>query len=126
MSERLLHEYLHEVLLTELHVDTTFLNSLRRSSGLNLGSTVATDGDDFDMRPIYRAGVTLANRWLRQAEKRLGGPLRRGQRAQVFRFVAQRFPALVIRHRGDGEAASQTMNNILNARFNDLRTDHWR
>lgn len=126
MSERLLREYLNEVLLTELHVDTSFLNHLRRSSGLNIAPALGINVDDLDMRPVYRAGTNLANKWLRQAERRLGAPLRRDTRAEVFSFVARRFPVLVLRYRGDIDAASQTMNNILNTRFNDLRTDNRR
>ena len=111
MSERLLRTYLAELMLTELSVDRSFIAHLKRSSGL--GAT-APDSDAPES--------SIAEEWIDTLQDELGSRLHPGHRAQVMRFVSQRMPGLITRYNGNVPAAEQTMYNLLNTRFNSLRT----
>lgn len=119
-DERLLREYIEEVMLTELSLDRNFINMLKRSAGVHVAPEV--DVDNVNMRAVYSAGAKIANQWLVQAERQRGERLWGGKRAQVVRFTVQRFPGIVMRYRGDMDAASRTMYNVLDARFYSLKT----
>jgi len=109
MSEPLLRTFIHEALLHELRRDHHFIAHLRKSS---LGA------------PSTRAGIDarrLADDWLHDVELEIGRPLRSGVKAGVRKFVDARWPGLTARFKGDERAARQTLENLLNTKYSDLR-----
>lgn len=97
---RLLRAY-----LTELRRDENFL-ALLRSAGLG-----------GDPGPDQVAAENLAQGWIDDTELTTGRRLSPGTRLQVVKFVEHRFPGLVVRFRGNLDAARLTMMNLLDARF---------
>lgn len=118
MSDRLLREYLKEVMLVELHVDRKFLAQLRRSSGLGY---VVDDASGKPTDAMNRQALRIADEWISQAEDEIGMPLRHNHRAIVRRAVVRQWPDLLVRFRGNVGAAEQTVYNILDTKFNSFR-----
>lgn len=92
--------------LIELRQDEAFL-SLLRSAGVggDRGDTVTED---------------IAQGWLDDVELDTGLRVPAGAQSQIFKFVENRYPALVVRFRGNTDAARLTMLNLLDARFRRL------
>ena len=104
MDEGLLRQFI-QATLGELRVDPKMMKLLKGS----------------DLQHSHEPGAEsareVADRWLEE----LGGRVSERDRAIVTRFVARRLPGLVQRYRGNSLQAMQTMYNILDARFHDLR-----
>lgn len=96
--------------LQELRADRRMMAMLK---GADLGPTRKGD-----------SGVSreLAADWLLDIETELGKQLHPGVKTNVLRFVGHRWPGLLQRFRGDANAARHTLYNILDAKFNYLRT----
>lgn len=105
MSVELLREFVEETLV-ELRIDRPFISMLKKQTGLSR---------------IENGLRSIANEWLGDVEHHLGHPLHFNSRAQVYRFVLQRLPALIQRYHGNVAAAEQTMYNLLNTRFNSIK-----
>lgn len=118
MSDRLLLEFLKEVILTELHVDRKFLAHLRRSAGLDADYGVT--GPTIDPTTTKQA-LRIGDAWIDQVEDETDQIMRHNHKAMVKRFVVRRWPGLLVRFRGNMGAAEQTMYNILDTKFNSLR-----
>lgn len=106
----LLRTFIHEALLHELRRDHKFITHLRTSG---LGEPGSKEG--FEAR-------RLADDWLRDVELELGRPLRPAIKAGVRKFVERRWAGLRARFKGDEQAAQQTLSNLLNTKYVDLRT----
>ncbi len=109
----LFREYMQELTLAELSVDRNFINSLKKAR--------ADAAGEVDVTRNYNP-QSVALEWIADIEEDTQKKLYHGTRAQVVRFVVQRLPALVKRFNGNVPAAEQTMYNLLNARFNTVRT----
>lgn len=116
MSERLLLEYLKEVLLVELHVDRRFLAHLRRVAGEEI-----IDGPHKVDAATNKQALRIGDAWIDGVEDEMGQLMRHNHKAMVKRFVLRRWPGLLIRFRGNVGASEQTMYNILDTKFNSLR-----
>jgi hypothetical protein len=64
----------------------------------------------------------IALEWIADTELELGAQLSHSAKTQVIRFVGKRWKGLVARFRGDRSAAQQTLVNLLNSKYNGLRT----
>ncbi len=105
------HEHVTRLLssyLTELRRDESFL-ALLHAAGLR-----GVPGHD----RVF--AEDLAEGWLEDMELATGRMVAPGVRFQVVRFVESRFPGLVVRFRGNKDAARMTMLNLLDARFRSL------
>jgi hypothetical protein len=98
----LLRAYIREALQLELRLDPHMM-ALLRGSDIRHG----TDPSSVDARRV-------AEEWLEDG-------VSPRDRAIVTRFVAKRWAMILARYRGDVRAAKQTMYNILDTRFHNLR-----
>lgn len=106
--EDLLRQYIREALQTELKLDPHMMMILRNSDLRHHNDPASTE---------YRQ---IAKEWLDDLETELGEvPLQ--VRVQANKFVAKRWQGLLRRFRGDVRAAKQTLYNLLDAKFNDVR-----
>lgn len=110
MNESLLRAFISEAVLAELRRDEKFIAMLR-NSGVGAGES----------RPEQVNSRHIATEWIEDLELEVGKPISHGHKAQVFRFVIKRMPGLVARYRGNIQAARQTMYNLLDTKFNELR-----
>lgn len=68
----------------------------------------------------------ITSDWLEEVELHRGDLLSPGYVTQVERYVAHTLPDIVERFRGDQYAVVQTITNLLDTKFADLRrTEHW-
>ncbi len=105
-NARLLQQYLNE-----LRFDHNFIELLR-GSGLNRAvprDAIALDAEE------------LAEGWLSDIELDTGREVAPGVRSQVVRYVEGRMPGLLLRFRGNEDAARLTMANLLDTHFAHLR-----
>jgi hypothetical protein len=111
VNESLLKAYIREALITELRRDEKFIAMLK---GSGMDPRQASQNQNSDR---------VANQWITDMELELGKPLRNNVKANVRKFVASRWQGMVARFRGDPRAAQHTMTNVLDSKFNQLRTD---
>jgi hypothetical protein len=104
MNEDVLRQFIQET-LAELRVDPHMMKLLKGTS---------LQGHE---QPGDEAGRKLAEEWFED----LGGRVSPRDRAIVTRFVQKRWPGIVRRYRGNVLTAKQTMYNLLDTRFHDLR-----
>jgi len=98
-----------------VHLLRAYLTELRRDEGfLSLLRTAGLGGFPGHDRVFAE---DLAEGWLEDMELATGRMVAPGVRFQVVRFVESRFPGLVVRFRGNKDAARVTMLNLLDARF---------
>jgi hypothetical protein len=100
--------------MVELRLDHRFLGRLQRATGVKLPFTGLRSSD-------FPEATSFAESWLTDVESEIGHPLWPGIRAQVVRYAAQRFPGLMNHFKGDRSAAEQTLWNILNTKFHELK-----
>jgi len=105
----LLKRYIQEALVLELRRDDAFINVLKMRSGIGTPRTESG-----------LAARKIASNWISDIELELGHPVPPTIVPQVNRFVAARWKGLFQRYR-DERAAVQTMNNLLDAKFNSVR-----
>lgn len=116
MKDELLREFLREAVITELSIDHKFLNRIHQMTGLRLPFLQGKRRFETDSSFAF-----IALDWLSKVQRLTGVEPRPNQRAQVTRFVAQRMPGLIVRFHGDIAAAEQTMQNLLNAKFDSIK-----
>ncbi len=110
MNERVLRQYIQEAIITELRRDEKFISMLKNTMN---------GGQSSEQRNA--TSQKIAEAWISDFEKEVGKSMRMGNRAQVMRYVGRLWPGLVTRFHGDEKAAKQTMQNLLDTKFNQLR-----
>jgi hypothetical protein len=108
MDESVLRQYIRDT-LHELRADPRMMSLLR---GAGIGPAHYSDNDE---------SRQLANGWIEDTQTETGKPMSPGNRLQVVRFVAKRWPILLKRFRGDSRAAEHTLYNILDTKFSGNR-----
>jgi hypothetical protein len=109
MNDELLRLYIHEALQLELRADPHMMSMLR-GSGMRASSS-----------PTNKIASRIATEWIEDKELETGEPLPLHMRTQVNGFVAKRWKGLMVRFRGNDQAAKQTLFNILAAKFDTHR-----
>jgi|SRR5579871_2662206 len=102
MNETLLRQFIRDTLL-ELRLDPTMMKMLKQAN--------------ITGREMGESGQHIAEEWLND----LGGSVSPRDRAIVTRFVVRRWPGIMARYRNNTLTAKQTMYNLLDTRFSDLR-----
>lgn len=106
---RIRYTDLRTLILKELRRDDKFISLLR---GSGLGNHAPSEE--------HRDAQELADGWLEELEQ-AGEHLAAGHQSQVLRFVAKRWPGLMLRFHNDERAAMQTLYNLLDMKFNSLK-----
>jgi len=100
----LLRQYIHAT-LQELRVDPKMMALLKGT----------------DLRTMTGAGNKESQRVAEDWLDNLGGQVSPRDRNVVTRFVMRRWPGILHRYHGNAVQAQQTMYNLLDTRFHDLR-----
>ena len=106
MSERLIRVYINEAVLG-LRRDPRLVSLWNRATGQG--------------GQISPGAQRVADSWIKNVTSERGNPLNKKQRFMVQAFVEKRWQGILERFRGDHNAAEQTMTNLLNSRFHELR-----
>lgn len=106
---KLLRQFINEAVLCELRRDDAFIAHLKKQAGIGTPRT-----------PSGIAARKIAAAWISDMEAELGKKFPPMMVPQVNKFVASRWQGVLARYR-DERAALQTMNNLLDAKFNSLR-----
>jgi len=106
MSERLIRTYVNEAMLG-LRRDPRLVSLWNRATGQG--------------GQISPGARRVADSWIKNASYDRGESLSKKQRLVIQAFVEKRWSGMLERFRGDHDAAEQTMTNLLNSRFHELR-----
>ncbi len=102
MDDSLLRQFIRDTLL-ELRLDPGMMKMLKQAG-------IAS-------KDMEEGGHHVAEEWLDD----LGGTVSPRDRAIVTRFVVRRWPGIMARYHNNTLTAKQTMYNLLDTRFSDLR-----
>ena len=106
-----LRKYIWEAVLFELQRDDRMTSLLRRS-----GLGMSRNSNEIDAQGV-------AQDWISDTEAELGHEISHATKSRAVKFVVMRWQGLLTRFRGDKHAATQTLYNLLNTKFNELRAE---
>jgi len=108
MTDRLLKQFIKEALLNELRRDEQFIQHLK-------------NGLDYGKGNMSSEAYQIVSDWVEDTELRMGNLMHPGYVTRIEKFVANQWPVILEQYRGNKRMALIAMNNMLNAKFNELR-----
>lgn len=103
MKDSLIRQFIREAL-----VDQSFIRHMRA-------------GLDFARGDGLAEASSIVDDWLEEVELRMGNLLAPGHVSRLTRFVSREWPQVLEQYRGNKTMALIAMNNLLDAKLNDIR-----
>ena len=103
MKDTLIRQFIREAL-----VDQSFIRHMRNGLDMARGSSLGE-------------ASSIVDDWLEEVELRMGNLLAPGHVSRLTRFVANEWPQLLERYRGNKMMALIAMNNLLDAKLDAIR-----